>query len=366
MTRLGRTFRLLAGLTTLCGAVVMPIGPSALAEPTLFGCIGAPAGEPGVGYGAGMYAEPRTYIEGQSWWQNRDAHAHLGGCVPADQTISGTIVTNFRLDLHNNTGYAKRLWQEVATDTCSSCGETLSFENLDATRYSCSAGANCQHWIRTSFNVNAADKSGWQQIQNRLDVRVADGTMRPAIRYMAYLNHGKTVDHYNRADTNGYAWHTNTKYAYARLKASTSTYSPTLPYKPVSGTYSFIASHETTTDGVSKNITGWAVSLDPALHASPPTMGTVLGEGGTSCTPYVKGTCHGPRAVRWDVDTRKLTDGLHWVAIFTHQADSATNENTGVLKFPIIVYNRDSSAFCGPDGVPCGPGSPSVKGIPYG
>ena len=25
----------------------------------------------------------------------------------------------------------------------------------------------------------------------------------------------------------------------------------------------------------------------------------------------------------------------------------------------------DSSAFCGPDGVPCGPGSPSVTGIPY-
>ena len=85
-------------------------------------------------------------------------------------------------------------------------------------------------------------------------------------------------------------WHTNTAYAYARLKSSTSSYSPTLPYAPVKGNCSFIASHETTTDGVSKNITGWMVSVDPKLHADPPSTGLVLGSGTTACAPTVKGS----------------------------------------------------------------------------
>ncbi|MCQ6269344.1 hypothetical protein M8J71_02370 [Pseudarthrobacter sp. R1] len=84
-------------------------------------------------------------------------------------------------------------------------------------------------------------------------------------------------------------WHTNTAYAYARLKSSTSSYSPTLPYAPVKELL-LHASHETTTDGVSKNITGSMVSVDPKLHADPPSTGLVLGSGTTACAPTVKGS----------------------------------------------------------------------------
>jgi hypothetical protein len=90
---------------------------------------------------------------------------------------------------------------------------------------------------------------------------------------------------------------------------------------------------------VSKNITGWMVSVDPKLHADPPSTGLVLGSGTTACAPTVKGTCHGPRNVVWTIDTTKLTDGVHFVTIFTHQKDSSTKENTGVFKYPIIVDN---------------------------
>lgn len=328
-------------LSALIGALLVAVflGPVSPAQAAGYRCIGAPADDPGAaGLGTGMYPEPRTFLEAQSWWSDHGTHAHLGACLPADQTVrtGGTVLTaHWRIDMHGMNGYLHRLTQEVATDSCSACGEKATFYNADSTKF---RGPGI-FWVTTSFDVGTADKTGWQQVQNRFEIKVADGTVRPAIRYMANIQNGKTVDHYNRHDTNGYGWHTNTAYAYARLKSSTSSYSPTLPYAPVKGNYSFIASHETTTDGVSKNITGWMVSVDPKLHADPPSTGLVLGSGTTACAPTVKGTCHGPRNVVWTIDTTQLTDGVHFVTIFTHQKDSSTKENTGVFKYPIIVDN---------------------------
>jgi hypothetical protein len=329
--------RLLAAVTLMSGLLV---GTSdATAAP--FACIGAPSSDPGVGYGPGLYDEPRMFIEGQSWWSNRTSHAHLGACVPADQHLKGPVVTNFLVQFHGMSGYASKLFQKVSTDTCSTCGEQLTFQNTVNTAFSNVAPNDSRYWITTTYNpAVASDHSGWQGVKQRLEIRNPDGTIvRPAIRYMAYLDNGKSLDHYSRAWTDAYGWDTKTAYAHGIvLPATKSPYSGTMRYASVSGTYTFTAKHESTTDGVSDNVTAWDVSVDPALHAVPPSMGMVLGSGTTTCTPYVKGTCQGPTTT-YHLDTTRLTNGIHYVTIFTHNKFSSTQENTGVLKYPIVVQN---------------------------
>ncbi len=315
-----------------------------LAQPlvgaTGFACIGAPAADPGVqGLGEGMYPERRVFLEGQSWWSDRTRHAHLGACVPADQTLSGPVTTNYRIEFHEMTGYASRMFQKVSTDTCSTCGEVETFRNSTSAAYRNDAPSSTTHWLTTTYDPAAAsDHSGWQAVKQRLEIKVSDGTVRPAIRYMAYINNGKSVDHYSRAWTDAYGWHSVPKYAHSiLLPATRSPYSGTVPTGSISGVYTFTVRHESTTDGVSHNITAWDVSIDPALHADPPRIGRVLGSGATSCQ-IGKGTCQGPTTT-YKVDTTTLSNGVHWVAVFSHNIVNSAQESTGVLKFPIDVRN---------------------------
>ncbi len=70
---------------------------------------------------------------------------------------------------------------------------------------------------------------GIQELQFRFRIKEPDGnTMRPALRFLANLQHGKTGDDYSRHSLNRYGWYTNAAYAYARL------HSP-VPTAPVSG-----------------------------------------------------------------------------------------------------------------------------------
>jgi hypothetical protein len=323
-------------LVLLAAALVGLLGPPvpSPAAAASSACLGAPADEPN----AGRYPEPRVYLEAQSWWRRTPAengtdqgHGHFGACVPAGQTVSGTLEFHWLVQLHDNPGYVKRLFHEVATDSCSDCGAVLALYNRDPAQYAC-AVADCRYWIRTTFDTSKSDKDGYQQVQSRLEIKEPDGnTMRPALRFMANLQHGKSEDDYNRADTNGYGWYTNRHYAYARFHS-------VIP-RLVRGKWTVRLSFEPTSDGISRNVTRYLISVDPAFHALTPSEGMILYEADTGCPPKVNGTC-GVSRRDFVIDTTKLSNGTHRLFLRADAPDASGSTNSGVLVVPFIVANE--------------------------
>jgi hypothetical protein len=335
-----RSKLLAAALTALAVTASLLIGVGS-AQAALVACVGAPASDPGIGQGAGLYNEPRVFIEAQSWWPDRTRHAHFGGCVPADQTVTGAVAVNWQVQLHEMPGYLQKIEQEVATDSCADCGKADTWTAPNSTAYANPVGTSNVWWIASTFNPAASsNKSSWQQVQTRLFVKNTDGTIvRPSLRFMVNVQNGKKADTYSRADNSTYGWDTQTAYTYARF-GPFGDYTPNIPsYSAKSGVFHFTTTHNTTTDGVSRNITAWEVTIDPDLHASPPSEGLVLGQGTTSCTPYVYGTCTGPVNAPWDLDTTQLANGVHYLTIMTRNASDATHESTGVMKLAFVVSN---------------------------
>ncbi len=290
------------------------------------------------------YPQARVFVEAQSWWRpttpgtgSDQGHGHFGACVPQDQTLSGRVTIDWVVKLHDNPGRIRDIVAEAATDVASSSGTAVVFNNSDTTAYKCST-STCTYVIPTTFNTANVAVDGLQELQYRMRIKQPDGTtMRPALRFVARLANGKTLDDYSKRSLNAYGWHGSSTdnnvgplYSYVRWHSRLPT--------TVSGLWTFNVSFAGDEKHLSNNITHYSIRVDPDFHASPPNNGVIFVDSDTMC-PFPGRGCDGPVKSNFTIDTSRLANGRHKLVLKADAKDTSGSTNSGVLVIPFVSQN---------------------------
>lgn len=333
----------------------------ALLVPLAPGASGATAPTPDPVTCAG-YPEPRIFLENQSWWSPQlpdparpahpgtgiTGHIHIGTCFPAYQSLAGdNLHLDVNVKLHNITGRSVNL-------RVYGYGDPTIQREMNGTQ-AFNAGkcdtADCETWMHVDLPLKDATYNGWHEFAMFLNVVNASGVVqRNWTRYYAYIDQpskplppaGSTVDVTTQAVrtgvnsvTGGDTWYSDPPkrelggstgaYAQARIARADIPWSEaTGELTPLSGVWSPEVRFEARTN---------FVYIDPALHAIPPNLGTVIYSATTGNTAEL--------VKRLAIDTTSLSDGLHRLLVGT--SNVATNgANTGVLVVPFLVHNTCS------------------------
>jgi hypothetical protein len=278
------------------------------------------------------YPEPRILLENQSWWESqpgppthpgtgKQGHIHVAMCFPLYQTIGGnTLHLDITVKLHNMPGTPGRLTVRAYGDTGGPDGPIVP---------RC-ATADCEYSYGYDFPLSRLRYSGWREVQVYVPVNNADGTKQyNSTRF--YVNFDVPKPAAPRGSTGtglqnvgGDTWYSSMPAKYARanmLRADVPWDEATGALTPVSGTWTPRVTFEK-----KQNF----VYIDPALHATPPSHGTVVYERTTTRSGY--------HAQRLAIDTTRLANGLHRLLIGSSNV-AASGTNTGVLVIPFIVDN---------------------------
>jgi hypothetical protein len=351
-----KTFFSIALLTVVVTTAVLAFSGAAASKPKLFACAGAPPDAPRT-----LYREKRYYLETQAWWspmpghspdepfQDRTGHIHLGACVPLYQKVSGG---KLRLDLK---------WQLHAMQGVRGKGAPLP-RNLIVNIEGVYEGPNlrhlagqfpgeacptvhCEGWAGVNFDYRSAPR-GWGNLNPFVQAFFTDCAEGvPNCRQLRTLNHWpvhfvtrrppapKTNESVlgPNAYTGGESWFSpepNFGSRYARTFVQRKEIQKlwnirTGALVPKSGTFRIRIGGQTD---------GSRAMIDPAMHATPPILGTVVLDqpprDGKKTWSYYDLT----------IDTTKLTNGMHKL-VFQNIYKRASGEQSGVIVLPFLVAN---------------------------
>ncbi len=348
--RRGVTYLVVVSVAAALLSVLAFTGVSAKGA-TLYPCAGAPADAPQT-----MYPEKRYYLETQAWWtpmpghtmdepfQDRTGHIHVSTCVPLYQTVSGG---KLHLDMK---------WQEHMMQGVNGQGAPLplsfivniegifdgvNLRNIGLWPGTACTTMQCQGWVSVDFDYSKAP-SGWGNLNTFIQDFFTDCAAGQQCRQLRTLNHwpvnfvtsnppvSNTSVLAPDAYTGGESWFTQEDggSAYARAFVQRPEISKlwnidTGQLVPKSGVFHITISGEKD---------GNRALIDPALHAMPPVLGTVVMDEppATGALAYKK----------YDlaIDTTKLTDGVHRL-FFQNIYKRPSGEQSGVIVLPFLVAN---------------------------
>jgi hypothetical protein len=292
---------------------VVGLSVPAVAAPDPISCIG--------------YPQPRVFLESQAWWRTTPGktgtdfgHIHVGGFLPSEQRVSGTVGIDLRIIMHDAHGSKFSRVETVA--------KTDSQETTLATYTGCAGTTNTTGtttcWQHVDVNTLSYGLDGRQELRFRSYSNTPDGhVMHASLNLMWDIRNGKTVNPLDRLPYERMkGWYSPVNgitvgYCEARFRT------PILP-GAVSGTVRYDV--EFPNHDASLPITYHTATLDPDFHAVPPVPGTVLlsGTGPLGVTTLV-------------IDTTKLADGPHRL-VLRSDCDTpvgSTNSGVGVITFTV-------------------------------
>ncbi len=341
---LNRRNRLTIALIALLGLNVPLIGTSN-ANTTTYPCVGAPAADPN----GGLYPEPRTFIDFQSWWRpipgqngTDHGHIHVGACVPERQTMTGNFDVNIRMVMHDigeikvnsgTTGYPST--SVVLKDSDIETTQT----KLHETGWTCEH--TCERWRKATIDPVLFTTDGLKEIRFRFFVDVLDGSV--VQRMIASANWQFRLDRSGVTTVKdvtrhpylrGKGWYSNPGVVDPGGYCEADFTSVPLPKAPVSGTWSPTAKmvwHGTADD---PKITSHEIRIDPDFHASPIKEGTILAQ--------APGDFNGSI----NIDTTKLSNGTHklFLRAICNDLFDRGSAAQGILIVPFKVDNGGTAA----------------------
>jgi hypothetical protein len=347
---------------------------------TFYACAGAPAdfvaafdATDGAVDGKVSYAEPRLWLENQAWWEPQPAdagspghpsvgkqgHVHLGTCFPHYQTLNGpSLHLDVNAKFHNITG------QSNGDSVHAFPYGDFGWGSRTTAGVRCAA-ADCEWNVSFDLPFSPMRFNGWHEFHlyqyavNSTSARAYTVTRwyanvdRPDLPEPTTSNGGTTVLNTTNAlrglpgtgglYVGGDTWHNNTNDSYARatIKREDVPWDETTgQLRPVSGVWRPTVNFERTKV---------FAFVDPALHADPPSFGTVV-------LDEYPASVGGPRQLA--IDTTQLSDGVHRLLIGTSNVGTdgsgygapgnpfswtVKGKNSGVLVIPFLVDNDPCS-----------------------
>jgi hypothetical protein len=317
--------------------------------PTMYHCAGVPSIAPQQ-----SYPEKRVYLETQMWWTpftmtGKTGHIHVATCFPLYQTVtSSTLHFDIRVQVHDWDGSGGTVYNPLFGPD----GEGLfnlrsaglfppSFGGM--TDYACPT-EQCEGWISWDAPIGNLPWSGWDEwdfsMQGAIPPPFGNFTTTANPRtlsvWMMNVQNGKppypASNVYGCSDNScasrpvgGQSWfpgeaNFGSKYARANLPQDEmfKLWNPdTGALKPLSGQVALHADFEKPGD---------RVMIDPAFHAHPPTVGTLVHEGSGGGVDFV-------------IDTTKLSNGEHRLVLQNRYDRTPPDSQSGLLVVPFLVDN---------------------------
>jgi hypothetical protein len=286
------------------------------------------------------YPEPRAFVESQSWWDEADLlvaggqqqHVHAGACMPLNQVVDGQVeidvVTKFhhevdkrlalvRIDVCTDQGGCSRISKSPNTvcttkDCTWTTGLTWDTSGLAAGRYELRVAAESRP-VGADLPRNLAT-SGWL-----VCVRSCFGHTPQA------TDVHEARGWYQRAGDSSALGYLNARFD------SMSEFPWQGRFIPVSGIWRPPV-HSLDGDGAVEN-DGFMATIDPDFHAGNP--GRVV-YNAVAALPNVD-----PR-LRLLIDTTRLADGRHKLALITRGNTGFLGQLSGVFVIPFEVNNGGS------------------------
>ncbi len=263
------------------------------------------------------YAEPRVFLDDQSWWLRTPGlagknfgHVHAATCFPLFQTMRGVVPFDVRLTMHENPGRIEKLTIHVEGGNGGIYILADRFFNPPLT-----CATTCDFWVHLDANTNAVPIDGVERFTFRALVVEPDGNeMHTGSSWRATLANGKPrIDSTPVTRTTGKGWYTKTLYANSTVDNFTygAVWSGVRAVKVVCN--------------ASKTTTGCLVTVDPNFHMG--IEGTVL----LRTTGQFNGTVN--------LDTRRFPNGPHKLVVKTDVKDPRGSTLSGVLGLPFTIQN---------------------------
>lgn len=304
------------------------------------------------------YPEPRIYLDNQSWWTpqpgppshpgtGQTGHIHVGMCFPLYQTITtDTLHLDVTVKLHNIPGTPDWLRFTSYNDQTellrgpadqspskyvppcptNTCEYTIPWDvpltaaSPFVSYYQQPIRYNGWHQVAVYLNVgqtNAQIQRNWQRFYVNFQLpglpQGTPGTVEDTFGTLASIYSSWAGGDTWYSDNGG-----GSKYSRADMLRSS------IPWSEATGALTPLSGVWTPTVRYASN--GFAY-IDPALHASPPSKGTVVLDDGA------------PGVRTLSIDTTHLANGLHHLLLGSSGVLS-TGTNTGVLVIPFLVQNE--------------------------
>jgi hypothetical protein len=270
------------------------------------------------------YPEPRTFLEVHAWWEGRPlaagqiAHLHAGTCFPLGQTVSGQVVLDVRIVMHDNPGHLFRY--ETSLHTEDEGEGDLPVVGLD---HRCSG--TCEFWVRTVIDTSGAH-DGWHEVRFKPRVRFSDGSVQfTSSGWPLRTANGNPVGNVSSGtpDVVGRGWFEDHGYQNPVLRSVDAV----LPGRTISGVWRPTLRLDAGSGGSTPTFT--AAYLNPDFHhhdEDSDGAGIVLGK------------WNGPFRGELGIDTRGLPNG-HYTLVLRVEHKSGGSRVTGLQYVPIMVQN---------------------------
>lgn len=271
------------------------------------------------------YPEPRVFIDDQAWWTGvplpagTTAHVHGGTCFPLGQAVSGKVHFDVRLMLHDNPGTLYTFSLD-----CFNCPDNGQVHYGTALDIRC-ATSTCEHWLSFDIDTTLAGADGWMTFRMKPRVRLSNGNVM--------LTSGDwplCVDNIAPAGCSGVVpslvsrgWYTGFGYENPVIS------NPEVFLAPLRGTVN-LALNFGAPSGTTPTYS--AVYLDPSFHAAD------LGPSGCGLTCIVLFERNGPYKRPLQIDTTRISNGVHRLG-FRTEATKGAGTNAGVVVVTVTVNN---------------------------
>jgi len=310
---------------------------------------------PGVASATVRATEPfdprRIPIELQAWWLPNFGHIHAAARLPLGQVVSGTLKFDVRIVIHNNPSHLTSL--SIRDE-----GSRVFDARIDKDcPYDGSEAATCVFNVPVSIDTTKL-KDGWRELRIRAKTTTLDdNTYFNSSGIPINVQNGGSDSNYNRYCGNtsliGRGWYEGFDYTNAIIEC--------VPLEPVSGEHTFRVRAQ-------KSSGHLTVALDkthfiPAVGPwpkQPASQGQILFDQDGNFQKFfpVK------------VDTTKLSDGWHSLAVTSTGSDGAESEcsycdgeinhpagvakiwfyvNNAGTNLALAVENQSPSVDAGPD-----------------
>lgn len=279
------------------------------------------------------YPERRIFVETQAWWMETASigsaselpvpdgsgrvggHTHTATCFPEDEVITAsTMQFDVRLMLHKG-NLGKVTWLDVGLGPGGSSIARVNFSSPLSCPNGANPAVNCEVWVPITVNTSQIP-SGYQELRFRFNVTQPNGERQFASTGWQAYYRSRTGGYRSYPWLEARGWYTGTNYANARFLSP-------IPHAPVSGTWTFNVAMVPGASGIA--VTHSAVHVDARFN---------LDDFGWTVTER-----SGPYTGSVSIDTRRLANGRHYLAIKSDQRGPNGGTNTGILQLPFFVQN---------------------------